>query len=104
MQTNTLQLKHLHYGYRKDGVEEVKSAADVDTNEDVIQAIVWETKDGIQLVVSIEEINLKDVSQTGRSTPMDKALQKLKDRARRLHGVANVKVPCGYSYGGNVRR
>ena len=104
MNANTLQLKRLHYGFRKEGVEEVKSAADVDTTDDIIQAIVWDNSGSFPVVVAIEELDVKNMSQTGRSTPMDKAVQKLKDRARRLHGVTNVKVPVTYLYGGNIRR
>jgi len=94
---NTLELKHLFYGFEKEGVETVKSIDDLETViENKLQAIVWE--DGpVKLVVAIMEISLNS------TTSIEKAERKLKNLSKQ-HGVENVRVKPVPSYGGRHYR
>ena len=90
---NTLELKHLVYGFKKQGVEDVKSIDDIETVvEAILQATVWEDSSGLKSVKAIMEINLRDHD-------LDKAARKLKNLAKQ-HGPVNVQVKPVFKYCG----
>ena len=91
------ELKHLHYGFAKDGVDEVTSPADVETTTSSrLQAVLYDDSTGCKLVAAVAEVDTVKCNglRNARATLL---------RWAKHHGVTALPSAT-YHYGGNICR